>query len=87
MFNTKAHNRWENVYMKRYDIHYSRIIASWVHVGGDVFDDRFKDWLRSIEDSETGTRVFDEDQIYDIYNLATCGKMEWEADARRFLSK
>ena len=85
MFKRNKYDRYENVYMKDYDIHYSRIIASWANVGGK-FDQEFKNWLRSIED-ESGDRLFDEETIADIYNLATCGKMEWEENARRFLNK
>lgn len=80
MFNKKRRNEWENVYLKDYNIHYSRIIASWLNAGGKTFDEYFKNWLRS-------TGALTEDQIIDIYNLATNGKMEWEGDARRFLAE
>ena len=60
---------------------YSRFIASWV-VANDkrwIFGDTFKDWLRSLD--------LTEDEIHDIYEMATCGKMEMEGNAKNFISK
>ena len=63
------------------DIHMSRFIASWIRVGGSLKTgkgiDDFNEWLRSLGLSE--------DDIYQITNLATCGKMELESDARKFM--
>ena len=86
MFSKKnTHNAWENVYIKDYNMHYSRIIASYSNVGGDVRSFKFKDWMKQITDCNTGERVLTDEQINDIYNLATNGKLEWETDARNFL--
>lgn len=63
-------------------IHYSRIIASWVVANGMremLFDDRFKDWLRSLE--------LPEDEILDIYEMATNGRMECQNHAKRFIAE
>ena len=62
-------------------IHYSRIIASWVvahGLRGKLFNDEFKDWLRSLELSE--------EQVQDIYEMATNGRLECENHARKYLS-
>lgn len=61
-------------------IYYSRIIASWVNVGGNPRKnpDGFKKWLRSLK--------VPEDVATDIYTLATNGKMELEISARRFMT-
>ena len=61
-------------------IHYSRIIASWVVANGlrgKLFNDEFKDWLRSLELSE--------DEVSDIYEMATNGRMECEGHAERYI--
>ncbi len=86
MFNRGDHN-WENVYLKKYGMYYSRIIASWTHVGGDVHSKMFKEWLKSIKDDNTGERVLTDEQVSDIYRLATNGKLEWQANARRFMEE
>lgn len=90
MFNKTANpNEWENVYLEKYGMFYSRIIASWsrVYVDYQVFGNEFKDWLRSIKDAKTGERILTEDQVRDIYNLATNGKLEWQENARRFINE
>ena len=84
MFNRGDHN-WENVYIKEYGMYYSRIIASWTNVGGDVHSRMFKEWLRSIKDCNTDKRVLTDDQISDILRLARNGKLEWQNDASRFI--
>lgn len=86
MFN-KERDRWENVYIKKYGMYYSRIIASWTHVGGDVHSRTFKEWLQSITDSNTGEKVLTDDQISDILRLARNGKLEWQNDASRFINE
>lgn len=85
MFKNKVKNRMENVYLKAYNIHYSRIIASWVNVGGKTYTPEFKAWLKSIKDNKTGERVLTDEQVDDIYTMANDGKLEWEMDARRFM--
>ncbi len=87
MFKHEAKNEWENVYLKDYDIHYSRIIASWINAGGKTFGGQFKEWLQSMEDSNTGEKIFTEDQIAEIVNLAENGKMEWQISASEFLNR
>ena len=86
MFNRGDHN-WENVYLKDYGMYYSRIIASWTHVGGNVHSKMFKEWLESITDYKTGKKVLTDEQISDIVRLATNGKLEWQADAERFIKE
>jgi len=64
------------------NVHYSRIIASWTKVCTKehmpVFFDRvFKGWLKDIGCSE--------EEIRDIYNMATNGKLELETSAKLYL--
>ena len=61
------------------EIHYSRYIASWHNAGGRVYNSLFEDWLRS-------TQQLTDDEIRDIKEMATCGKLELEVSARSFLS-
>lgn len=61
---------------------YSRFIASWTNVcmqkeGSVYFDDRFKDWLRSIN--------VPEEDVLGIYEMATNGRLELEEMAKRYL--
>lgn len=86
MFNEER-NRWKNVYLKDYGIHYSRIIASWTNVGGDVHSKMFDEWLRSLTDSKTGDRILTDEQVGDICRLARNGKLEWQSDAFRFIEE
>jgi len=59
-------------------VHYSRYIASWVRVGGNIKDgDLFRKWLKSIG--------VPEDITWDIYNLASNGKLELQTSAMKFL--
>ena len=62
-------------------IHISRFVASWVNKGGRL-NFTFKDWLRNL--TINGRRLTDE-EIQDIYNFGTNGKLELEESARRFL--
>ena len=75
----KMHDDMENVYLSEYGIHYSRIIASWHNAGGRSYGRKFKDWLRADDLNLT------EEEIRAIVNLATCGKLEWEEHARKFM--
>lgn len=74
---------FENAKTKAHEIHYSRYIASWYNVGGrcDTLEDllRFDEWLRSLDLNDA--------DIYNIKELATCGKMELEALAKTFLKE
>ena len=65
-------------------IYYSRFIASYVKVRGKIYPDEFKDWLRSL--TINGKKI-PEDVIYDIYNLATSGKLELEMNLKHFIKK
>ena len=69
-------------------VYYSRIIASWVNAGGDfkinlkergVMNTKFAKWLKSLGISDH--------EIWEIWNLATCGKLELETNAKRFLKE
>jgi len=62
-------------------IHYSRFIASWVNATGKL-DARMRDWLRTIE---INGKEIPESVIRDIWNLATNGKLELEANAEKFI--
>ena len=61
--------------------YYSRVIASWTKVqpGRVYFGDKFKDWMRSIG--------IPEEDVQNIYQMATNGKMELEASARVYLKE
>jgi len=61
-------------------IHYSRIIASWANKGVRN-DELFKEWLGTItiNDKSIPPEVIDE-----IYDMATCGKLELETSVIRF---
>ena len=63
------------------DVHATRYIASWLKMGGHLRTgadiDYFRDWLLSMEISD--------DDAYRIINLATCGRMELEYNARTFM--
>ena len=65
------------------EIHETRFIASWLRAGGQLYFvedvDNFQTWLLSFGLSE--------DEVYHISNMATCGKVELEHNAREFLSK
>lgn len=65
------------------NIHMSRFVVSWVKEGGKL-NYEFKDWLKSL--TINGRKLTD-DEIRDIYNFATNGKMELEDSARRFLTQ
>ena len=59
-------------------IYYSRIIASWVRVGGSLKDGgKFRKWMKSIG--------IPEETVWDIYNLATNGKLELQTSALKFI--
>ena len=87
MFNKKSGNEWENVYLKKYGMYYSRIIASWTNVGGNVKSKEFRNWLKSITDEDTGERVLTDEQVYDIYRLANNGKLEWQENAKKYMAE
>lgn len=77
---------FENKYVEKHDAHYSRYIASWIKSGGDfkcgyrkggILGTTFAKWLKTLGMSDS--------EVYDIWNLATCGKFEFESNAKNFL--
>lgn len=64
---------------KHNGVHYSRYIASWKNSGGEYFGEEFEEWLRS--------EGFDEEEIRDVKEMATCGKLELEMAAKEFINK
>ena len=64
---------------KHNGIHYSRYIASWRNVGGKYFDEEFKEWLK-----EEG---LNEEEIYEVRDMAIGGKLELEMNARKFIAQ
>lgn len=71
-------DRWNNKLFK--DVHYSRLIASYINVGGDSHDiEVFRGWLMHLG--------LNEQEAWDVYNLATCGKLEIESDALKWLKR
>ena len=66
-------------------VHYSRIIASWMKEASSfgmkryIYEDQFQRWLGSLGLTET--------EQYEIYYLATNGKMELESNAYKFLQE
>lgn len=64
-------------------IHVSRYVASWSNVSGGKYRFFFfEDWLRQLV---INGRSLTEDEIRYIYNYATNGKLELEANARTFI--
>lgn len=64
-------------------IHKSRYIASWLKAGGSLYFgedvDNFREWLLSMD--------LTEDEVQDIVNLATNGKLELETTAKKFVQE
>lgn len=63
------------------DIHYSRVIASWTkeYPGHVYFGSQFKDWLKDLGATE--------DQVSEIYEMATCGRLELEMSANKWMKE
>ena len=59
-------------------VHYSRFIASYVNSGGELYYDEFKAWLEHLN-------ILSEQDISNIIEMANCGKLELEMDAKLFL--
>ncbi len=65
------------------NIHKSRYVASWMKAGGNFFHggELFKKWLRQLViDGENLT----EEEIKEIYQFATNGKLELQMNAMSF---
>lgn len=61
-------------------IHYSRYISSWRRMGGKIYHGGlFEKWLREKEQ-------LTEEEINDIMEMATNGKMELEGSAQAFMN-
>ena len=67
---------FENAKTEVQGVHYSRYIASWLICGGDYFGEQFRNWLRA--------NCCTEAEISDIYEMATCGKMELQYGSQTF---
>ena len=73
-------------------IYMSRFVASWINEGGNFkrkFVDGqiivpFKEWLKTLTIND---RKLTDEEIYDIYNFATNGKLELEVLAANFMAK
>ena len=66
------------------DVNYTRFIASWFNACKDVgktvyYNDEFVAWLTSMG--------IDKDTASDIRNIANCGMMELEDNAKEFIMK
>ena len=72
---------FENKKVKVSGIHYSRYIASWWRMGNSNYDlhGQFGDWLASVGCTEQ--------EMAEIHELTTCGKMELEHNIMKFLAK
>ena len=60
-------------------VHYSRYIASWQNSGGTYFGEQFAKWLKANGCTEK--------EVHDIREMATCGKLELEVSARKFVDR
>ena len=71
---------FENKKTQNQGIHYSRYIASWNNVGGGhYYGDQFVAWLRA--------NMVTDNEIAEIQEMATCGKMEFQVSAIEFVNK
>lgn len=62
-------------------VHISRYVTSWVKEGGKL-NYTFKEWLRTLT---INGRKLTNDEIRDIYNFGTNGKLELEEHAKQYL--
>lgn len=81
----------ENKYVQKLGCNYSRIVASFINAGGDftpkfekvadreykIRSSDFENWLRSLG--------LDEEEVIELWEFATCGKVELENNAHKFL--
>lgn len=80
---------FENRYIKRMDVYYSRIIESWNNAWNNSKKTRprndyklFRDWLCSL--AIFGEKLTD-DEIAELCNIYRNGKLEFESSAKRFI--
>lgn len=73
-------NEFENVICENY-AYRSQFVASWVKAGGRLDSytakEQFKTWLRNLG--------IPNDVCLEIYQFATCGKLELQESAKKFL--
>ena len=73
---------FENNYSHNLKVHYSRYIASWINAHGGRYKrelfEGFRHWLRD-------ECKLTDDEIHDIWEMATNGKLELQENARRYL--
>ena len=76
---------WEN--KKIGAMRYSRYIASYLKVITDLdrrfYEDEFEEWLNSFEGEDKLT----DEQISNILEMATCGRLEAETHCMRWFNK
>lgn len=68
----------------------SRFCASWLHSGGSWCDrDGFIIWMMNIPiyNEDGSVSYIDQDDAEDAYELMSCGKMELEGIAARFIGE
>lgn len=82
---------FENKYIERMDVHYSRIIESWHNAWVEMKKSKprndyklFRKWLSIVE--IYGEKLTEE-EIRDITFMYRCGKVELEIQAKEFLRK
>lgn len=68
---------FENKKTETHGVHYSRYIASWIHELRYPEKHAFKEWLKSLN--------LNDDEVKDIYDMYTNGKLELQASANDFL--
>lgn len=66
------------------EVHYSRFIASWNSAKSSKFG-CFENWLESLV--KQGIAELTEQDIHDINEMRTMGKLELECNIREFISK
>ena len=75
------------------EVYYTRIIASWINEGGESpriacrrlgQTSKFEKWLGTLK---WNGKMLTDDEIKDILELATNGKMEFEHSAREFIKQ
>lgn len=73
---------WENKVTHNAKEYYSRYIASWIKAHGGKYQrelfEGFRHWLR--DECE-----LNEEEIHEIYEMATTGKLEFEGNAQCFI--
>ena len=71
-----AVSEWDNKFIN--EIRASRYIASWTKAYGPYYDENFEKWLKNLG--------VNEEDIFNLVQMATCGKFELERNAREFIA-